>query len=177
MVDAINRISNIQVRGGGARMKQGPNGISILLPKQTSTATITTNGQMYIAKVSAAETGGGYYDCYLQTFDATDWNTTTAGQTDNTGSLVVVLNLAEIPITGATSDHNLSSGDYMICWKFTDDESNIRYIGFGVGRIASMQAEYQVDTTNSKLQVKYRKALVLADEDASWTDVHTGDTC
>jgi len=88
----------------------------------------------YIAKVSTNATGGGYYNCYLQSLDATDWNTTTANQLSDVGSTVVVLNLPEIPIGGDTASHKLSANDLIMCWKFIDDSGNAKYIGIDADR-------------------------------------------
>jgi len=85
----------------------------------------TTSGACYIAEVDSDATGGGYYNCHLQTLDATDWNTTTADQIDDTGGSVVVANMGEI----GGSAHALDAGDMLLCWQFTDDEGNSRYIG------------------------------------------------
>ncbi len=83
---------------------------------------------MFIAEVDSDATGGGYYNCHLQTLDATDWNTDTADQLDDVGDSVVVLNLAEM----GEDVHNLDVGGLIICHKFIDDEGNVRYVGSGV---------------------------------------------
>ena len=83
-------------------------------------------GIMFIAEVdSDADTGGGYYKCHLQTLDATDWDTTTADQVDDKGDEVIVLNLPEM----GGSTWSLSAGDLIQCFKFRDDEKNVRYVG------------------------------------------------
>lgn len=87
-------------------------------------------GSLYIAKVVSDATGGGYYNCYLQTLDATYWNTnTTILQNPTPLESVIVLNLAEV---GATDVWNLAANDLIICWKAADDEGNIRYIGYEI---------------------------------------------
>lgn len=88
-----------------------------------------TGGFMFIAKVDSNATGGGYYNCTLQILDATDWDQTTIDQLGNTGSSIVVLNLPEIPETGATNIHNLIVGSLILCFKIKDDEGNVRYVG------------------------------------------------
>ncbi len=86
-------------------------------------------GKLFIAKVVSDATGGGYYNCYLQTLDATYWDTdTTILKNPTTLESVVVLNLAEV----GSAVHNLDAGNFIICWKATDDESNERYIGVEV---------------------------------------------
>ncbi len=86
-------------------------------------------GKLFIARVVSDATGGGYYNCYLQTLDATDWDTnTTILQNPTTLTSVVVANLAEI----GSSVHNLDAGNFLICWQAKDDESNERYIGVEV---------------------------------------------
>ena len=80
-----------------------------------------------IAKVDSDATGGGYYNCHLQTFDADDWNTDTDPFSD-TGASIVVLNLAE----EGSSVHNLDAGALIRCSTFTDDEGNVRYVGVEV---------------------------------------------
>lgn len=88
-----------------------------------------TTETMFIAEVATVATGGGYYNCYLQTLDATDWDTTESDQLDNLGgesaTTVVVLNLDEI----GSSNHALSAGDIIYCARFIDDEGNARYAG------------------------------------------------
>ncbi|MCP4567645.1 MAG: hypothetical protein GY841_08705 [FCB group bacterium] len=81
-----------------------------------------------IAEVDSAATGGGYYDCHLQTLDATDWDSTTADQLDDKGDSVEVLNLAEV----GGSSQELSAGDIILCWRFIDDEGIARYVGLCV---------------------------------------------
>jgi len=85
------------------------------------------SGKMYIAEVdNHTDCSGGYYNCHLQSLDATNWNTSESDQLNNSSDdTVEVLNLAEI----GSSINNLNSGDLIICWKHTDDEDNIRYIG------------------------------------------------
>jgi len=80
---------------------------------------------LYIAEIDSAATGGGYYNCHLQSLDSTDWNTSNSDQLDPVGNSIVVLNIAEI----GTSNHGLSAGDAMLCWSFTDDEGVNRYLG------------------------------------------------
>jgi len=83
---------------------------------------------MLIAKVDSEAAGGGYYNCHLQTLDATDWNSDTADQLDDVGDSVVVLNLAELGV----DIHNLDAGDLIACWKFRDDEGTNRLVGVEV---------------------------------------------
>ena len=81
----------------------------------------------YIAKVDSDATGGGYYNCHLQTLDATHWNTTSASVLSNASeSTVVVMNLAEID---GVDTHELEQNDRMMVWKVNDDEGNSRYVG------------------------------------------------
>ena len=82
-------------------------------------------GACYIAKVDSDAAGGGYYNCHLQTLDATDWNTDAADQLDDTGDSVVVANMGEI----GADVHALDAGDVLLCWQFTDDGGTARYIG------------------------------------------------
>ena len=82
-------------------------------------------GACFIAEVDSDAAGGGYYNCHIQTLDATDWNTDTADQIDDTGDSVVVANMAEI----GADVHALDAGDMLLCWQFTDDEGTSRYIG------------------------------------------------
>jgi len=87
----------------------------------------STGGGAVIAQVDSNATGGGYYNCHLQTFDADDWNTDTDPFSD-TGASIVVLNLAEV----GSSVHNLDAGALIRCSTFTDDEGNVRYVGVEV---------------------------------------------
>lgn len=79
---------------------------------------------MFIAKVDSDAAGGGYYNCHLQIFDATDWGTDT-DPFEQTGDSVVVLNIAEV----GSSVHNLDAGDYIIGEIVKDDEGNAKHIG------------------------------------------------
>jgi len=114
-------------------------------PKPEQKASATRRPQsgrtagMMIAQVDTVRAGskGGYYNCTLQKFDATDWDSTTANQTNDIGASVVVLNMSEVPVTSDTGDQNLSAGDYILCWRFTDDEGNARYIGIAALRYTS----------------------------------------
>jgi len=87
-------------------------------------------GELFIAKVVSDATGGGYYNCYLQTIDAAYWETNTNAVIDAEAEPVsiVVLNLAEI----GSSVHNLDANNLIVCWKTTDDEGISRYVGFEV---------------------------------------------
>lgn len=99
-------------------------------------------GIMFIAEVdSDADTGGGYYKCHLQTLDATDWDTTTADQVDDKGDEVIVLNLPEM----GGSTWSLSAGDLIQCFKFRDDEKNVRYVG--VELLGKSRVENYIDNT------------------------------
>lgn len=82
-------------------------------------------GAKFIAKVDSDATGGGYYNCHIQILDATDWDTTTADQLDDTGDSVVVLNLVE----EGTAIHNLDAGDLIIGHSEKDDAGNVRLVG------------------------------------------------
>ena len=99
-------------------------------------------GIMFIAEVdSDADTGGGYYKCHLQDLDATDWDTTTADQVDDKGDEVIVLNLPEM----GGSVWNLEAGDHIICFRFKDDEKNVRYVG--VEALGKSRVENYIDNT------------------------------
>lgn len=81
-------------------------------------------GVKFIAKVDSDATGGGYYNCYIQILDATDWETDT-DLFEDTGESVVVLNAVE----AGSSVHNLDAGDYIIGHSTKDDEGNTRFVG------------------------------------------------
>ncbi|MDD4916150.1 MAG: hypothetical protein PHW13_14085, partial [Methylococcales bacterium] len=87
-------------------------------------------GELLIAKVVSDATGGGYYNCYLQTIDATYWGTDTSALTNAEAIPVsiVVLNLAEV----GSSVHDLAANDLIVCWVKTDDEGNSRYEGLEI---------------------------------------------
>ncbi len=145
---------------------------------------------MIIAEVDSNATGGGYYYCFKQKLDATDWDTTNADQLDKTGEpaaysatttyeagalvksggtyweskkssdddpnlgktpaegewwtasdlRVIVKNLAETPISGDTTSHELSAGDEIVCWSFTDDEGTTRLVGIAALRYTDCDA-------------------------------------
>ena len=96
-----------------------------IVKSSASTRPSSSSGIMFIAEVDSDAAGGGYYNCHLQTLDATDWNTDTADQFDDTGDSVVVLNLAE----NGEDVHNLDAGNKIICFKMRDDEGNVRLVG------------------------------------------------
>jgi len=121
VIRRLNSALNIRVSGSGARVSQSPGGGTSIYFRGSG----SSSGVCYIAEVDSDATGGGYYNCHLQTLDATDWNTTTADQIDDTGGSVVVANMGEI----GGSAHALDAGDMLLCWQFTDDEGNSRYIG------------------------------------------------
>ena len=101
---------------------------SFTIPKQNRNFSISGGGGLSIAKVIDDADGGGYYNCYLQTLDATDWNSDTADQLDDTGDSILVLNLCEVGV----DVHNLDAGDLIVCWTMDDDEGNLRYVGIEV---------------------------------------------
>jgi len=80
-----------------------------------------------IAEVASNATGGGYYNCYLQKFDADDWKTNT-DPFDNDGALVEVLN---IPEAGKTDIHQLAAGAKLAVWRQMDDGApgKMRWLG------------------------------------------------
>lgn len=90
----------------------------------TDDNAVTSGTSTVIVEVKSSATGGGYYNCKLQVFDATYWNTNTDPLSD-TGDSIIVLNLVE----RGTSNHRLVAGDLIMCWKITDDEGNARYVG------------------------------------------------
>jgi len=202
IIDYIDAKTQMRVTGPGVRHKWGDSGRIISIDP----TSIARAYGLKIAKVVTNATGGGYYNCYMQSFDATDWESNTSGLDDTPGRVrnlnedgvavdrtggvtglpctahgmedgtsitiagcttaayngthevhadsttdeiritatysaetfdgeetvspdgddVTVLNLAEI---GVTDSHELSIDDIIICWKFTDDEGNSRWIG------------------------------------------------
>ena len=126
MVDAVNAANNLVVRGAG-RMTRDNRGATIQIKGGDSGAGV------YIAEVDSDATGGGYYNCHLQTLDATDWDLDTADQLDDKGDSVVVMNVAEI----GADRHELEADDRLLCWRFTDDEGNTRYVGIPALRIGT----------------------------------------
>ena len=81
-------------------------------------------GSTYIARIDGNANAGGYYDAYLQTFDSSDWKTTTSPLGDD-GDAVEIWNMAE---AGHTTTNFLAEDDIVSAWEFTDDEDNIRYV-------------------------------------------------
>jgi len=110
--------SRISFRGPGTYCSVGPNGTTL------SIRDLSIAYKVYIAEVDSNAEGGGYYNCYLQTIDADNWNTDTDAL-ESEGDSVVVMNIAEIGL----DVHELRDGDRILCWKKTDDEGNERYIG------------------------------------------------
>ncbi len=120
LIDRVNFLSNLNIRGGVVTTR-GSKGMTVTLPELPQADLAS-----FIAEVdSDSGSNGGYYNCHLQTLDATDWNSATADQLDDIGDSVIVLNLSEI----GTSVHNLDAGDLIRCWYITDDEGNARLVG------------------------------------------------
>ena len=84
-------------------------------------------GAVLVAKVDSSASGGGHYNCHLQTLDATHWDSSTDPLVE-TGDSVVVLNLAE----AGQDTHQLDAGDLITCWGQSDDEGNLRLVGVEV---------------------------------------------
>ncbi len=87
-------------------------------------------GYMFIAEVDSDAAGGGYYNCHLQKLDSSDWDTDNSDQLDDVGESVVVLNITEI----GKDVHAIAVGEAMLCWKFLDDNSRVRYVGLQLNR-------------------------------------------
>ena len=124
----LNRIQQVQQSADAAARREREEPPPHI---QTGAPALAGGGRAYIAQVDSSATGGGYYNCHLQSLNATDWNSTTAGQTADVGVSVIVLNLLEIPITGDTASHILAADDYILCWPANDDEGHRRYVGLG----------------------------------------------
>jgi len=126
----LDRNTLNKIRRNVVRHKQEVKPRPTIIPSRTRRPS-SAESRMYIAEVDSDAAGGGYYNCHLQTLDATDWNTDIADQLDDTGDSVVVCNIAEI----GADRHELEANDRMICWKFTDDEGDGRYVGIPALRI------------------------------------------
>jgi len=122
LTDRAKAFDNLTVRGPvGTSLRKSRNAISITIPK------VNDFGTSFIAQVDSDATGKGFYNCYLQKYDATDWDTNTADQFDNIGEdTIIVANISEV---GTTTTNALVAGDFIECIKFSDDEGNTRYIG------------------------------------------------
>ena len=120
LVDFVNQ-SVLSAKGPGVRLERGYGGTALSI-KGNAGGTNNT----IIAKVDDISDfgAGGYYKCTIQKLDSTDWETNN-DICDDTSNTIVVLNLAE----NGSAIHNLDNGDKIICWKFTDDEGKIRYVG------------------------------------------------
>ncbi len=119
LIERVNFLSNLNIRGGVVTTR-GSKGMTVTLPELPQ-ADLST----FIAEIDSDAAGGGYYNCHLQSIDATDWNTDTADQFDDIGDSVVVMNLAEVGV----DIHNLDAGNKIICWYIIDDEGNARLVG------------------------------------------------
>ena len=84
--------------------------------------------KMFIAKVVSDAAGAGVYNCYIQKLDATNWGNASAVIINKNTDSVEVLNMAE----DAVASHYLDAGNYILCWKMTDDEGNSRYVGYEI---------------------------------------------
>jgi len=122
IIDQVNRLSNLTVRGDGAKVSRQRNGTTISIGGSSSGNTTS------IAMVTASDTAGGFYTCKLQKIDATFWNSG-SGDSDciinDTDTTYAVLNLDE----HQTINHDLAKSDLMACWPETDDEGATRYVG------------------------------------------------
>ena len=81
-------------------------------------------GATYIAQIDSNANAGGFYNGHLQTFDATDWKTTTNPLAD-TGDSIEIFNLIE---AGNTNTNFLVADDLVSVWQITDDEDNSRWV-------------------------------------------------
>lgn len=94
-------------------------------PEVSAISRAAGGAEMFIAKVVSDAAGAGVYNCYIQKLDATNWGNSSAVSINKNTDSVAVLNMAE----DAATSHNLDAGDYILCWKMTDDEGNSRYVG------------------------------------------------
>ena len=177
LIERVNYLSNLNIRGGVATTR-GSKGMTVTLPDLP-----VADHAMRIAEVQqAADTGGGYYDCILQKYDASDWDTVDDGFDDLDAIELVVLNVGEQG--GAT--WTLAAGDLILCWHFIDDEGNARLMGVPASATAALTTtaitvltDFQVDGANSEIETKNREnVLVLGtDAESGWAVDHTGTVC
>ena len=121
IIDQVNRLSNLTVRGENAKVSRQRNGTTISVGGSGGNTT-------RIAMVTASDTAGGFYTCKLQKVDATFWNSG-SGDSDciinDTDTTYTVLNLNE----HQTINHDLAKSDLMECWPETDDGGTSRLVG------------------------------------------------
>jgi len=87
-------------------------------------------GSARIFEVQSVATGDGVYNCYEQTFDATDW-ADTGGENkflNLNETSVEVFNLAEYDPEEEYVAH-LAAGDLIVAFRVWDDEGNARWVG------------------------------------------------
>ena len=83
-----------------------------------------------VFEVQSAATGDGVYNCYQQTFDATEWDDTDGDDKfdDKDTTAIEVFNLLESNPDG-TYKQMLAIGDRIRAWQLVDDEGNRRWAG------------------------------------------------
>lgn len=85
-------------------------------------------GGLKVFVITGLATGRGLYECKECLFDATDWNAETNVQKFGAiGNTVEVFNTGENKsVVGSI----LLVGDFLLAFQHTDDEGNVRWIGF-----------------------------------------------
>ncbi len=93
------------------------------------------SGRMRVAEVDSNATGGGYYNCSLQKFDADHWETNNDPWGDDGSTAIVALN---IPEGGKTDSHQLTAGKKLAVWRQRDDgdPGKMRWVGVEINFIA-----------------------------------------
>ncbi len=86
------------------------------------------SGGRTVFRIDSNGTGRGVYKCKEVVFDSTDWDSTsTIDKFGTTGDWIYVFNIGE---NYSAVDNLLVAGDYLIAGQHTDDEGNVRWIGF-----------------------------------------------
>jgi len=107
LVNEIETLKKLTFQVPGGKISQGNSGTQLtinvaqLYKGMLQSAAAGTS----IAEVDSNATGGGYYNCHIQTLDATDWNAVTVDHWDDVGDSVVVQNVPECPETDDTTSH------------------------------------------------------------------------
>jgi|GEM_PF-5565416 len=82
------------------------------------------------------------------------------------------------PVEFANDRHCTAGKDNDWVAAYWDDQEEEFYAFMGKLREQEVMTNFQVDTTNLKLQKKTRKVWAhITEDESNWTDIHTGDAC
>lgn len=125
--DQLNRRTHRTSLAAKAERRQSPQIIQRGRAVRAGGGGSTAVG-LKLFRIDSNGTGRGVYKCKESVFDSTDWDSTsTIDKFGVTGDWVYVFNIGE---NYSAVANVLVSGDYLVAWQHTDDESNVRWLGF-----------------------------------------------